>query len=283
MKKVVYLLILCFTILVGCETIDLIPNTKYAFSVSEKEKIVFAPGNLQYVVSEDKWQFAEDQLSYIGKRNFKNPTKIEMYSGWVSETDALGDTIDMFGWGTGNNPTLISQTSNDFESFVDWGKNKIGAYDENVWRTLTQEELNYLMNKRKDAILLRGIAQVCGVNGLLLLPDNWVCPKGVVFFPGYYGWEGSNFYAEHQSFGEKEWKLLEQSGAVFLPAVGVRMKYDFCAIEAIQSNGAYWTSSIYEYDNSYSSTLSFGSNRIPYESIHRKHNGLSVRLVRTLK
>ena len=70
MKKVVYLLILCFTILVGCETIDLIPNTKYAFSVSEKEKIVFAPGNLQYVVSEDKWQFAEDQLSYIGKRNF---------------------------------------------------------------------------------------------------------------------------------------------------------------------------------------------------------------------
>lgn len=53
MKKVVYLLILCFTILVGCETIDLIPNTKYAFSVSEKEKIVFAPGNLQYVVSKD--------------------------------------------------------------------------------------------------------------------------------------------------------------------------------------------------------------------------------------
>ena len=36
MKKVVYLLILCFTILVGCETIDMIPNTKYAFSVSEQ-------------------------------------------------------------------------------------------------------------------------------------------------------------------------------------------------------------------------------------------------------
>ena len=281
MKKIVYLLSLCFIILVGCETIDI--HTEHGFSVSKTEKVVFALGNLQYVVSEDKWQFAEDQLSYIGKRNFKNPTKIEMYSGWVSETDALGDTIDMFGWGTGNNPTLISQTSNDFESFVDWGKNKIGDYDENVWRTLTQEELNYLMNKRKDAILLRGIAQVCGVNGLLLLPDNWVCPKGVVFFPGYYGWEGSNFYAEHQSFGEKEWKLLEQSGAVFLPAVGVRMKYDFCEIVTIQSNGAYWTSSIYEYDNSYSSTLSFGSNRIPYESIHRKHSGLPVRLVRTLK
>ena len=61
MKKIVYLLSLCFIILVGCETIDI--HTEHGFSVSKTEKVVFALGNLQYVVSEDKWQFAEDQLS----------------------------------------------------------------------------------------------------------------------------------------------------------------------------------------------------------------------------
>lgn len=291
MKKVVYLLILCFTILVGCETIDLIPNTKYAFSVSEKEKIVFAPGNLQYVVSEDKWQFAEDQYAFIGNRNFSDFTKIDGYSGLFSKTGVLGDTIDMFAWGTGNKPTELSNEYSEYENFEDWGENKIGIYNEGVWRTITQEEWRYVIAERKDAILLCGIAQVCGVNGLLLLPDNWECPKGVVFFPGYYGWDGSKYYAEHQSFDEKQWKVLEKSGAVFLPAVGRRIKtvdyspigQEYYCIEGIQYSGEYWTSTIRDDDQRYAVILCFGSNLILYNNpAIYKASGLPVRLVRSL-
>ena len=247
MKKVVYLLILCFTILVGCETIDLIPNTKYAFSVSEKEKIVFAPGNLQYVVSEDKWQFAEDQYAFIGNRNFSDFTKIDGYSGLFSKTGVLGDTIDMFAWGTGNNPTLSVSQDSMYKEFTDWGTNEIGNYSANYWRTLSIKEWEYLLFNRKDAKLLYGMAQVNGINGMILLPDGWEPPRklDVLFIHGYHGSSAAAAYAWQQTFDLNQWKILERSGAIFLPASGF---FSFFLdngqgmLLALQETGIYWSS-----------------------------------------
>lgn len=52
-KNVFYILIFLMTfVCVACESN--IPNDKLVFSVSDSAKVQFAPGNLQYVKSQDK-------------------------------------------------------------------------------------------------------------------------------------------------------------------------------------------------------------------------------------
>ena len=130
------------------------------FSVSANKQVVFSPGNLQYQASTDTWRFANHQYDYVGELNEEiSPTN----ENW----------IDLFGWGTGNNPTNTSENEADYATFVDWGTNKIGKYKANTWRTLTIDEWEYLLFKRISAAALWGIATVNNIHGLILLPDTW--------------------------------------------------------------------------------------------------------------
>lgn len=55
--------------------------------------------------------------------------------------------IDLFGWGTGNNPTQSSANIGDYSDFADWGLvNAIrnGGNETGLWRTLTKDEWAYL-------------------------------------------------------------------------------------------------------------------------------------------
>ena len=70
------------------------------FSVSATQRVYFSQGNLQYQASTDTWRFAEHQYDYVGS---DNRSISSTYSGW----------IDLFGWGTGSNPTLSSQNNED--------------------------------------------------------------------------------------------------------------------------------------------------------------------------
>lgn len=242
---------------------------------------------MQYIISEDKWRFADNQFDYIGLDNIEQPIKREGYGNtWISSTGNLRDTIDLFGWGTGSNPTLTSDTYKDYPTFVDWGKNQVGNDTAGVWRTLSSEEMVYIMKERKDALLLCGLAQVCGVNGLILLPDNWVCPKNLTFYPGFFGFEGEEYFAKQQSYNTTQWLKMEKSGAVFLPAAGDR-EYETC-ISSVQELGGYWTSSCFE-DEYYgkledvAEVLVFSSNEIGYNpAVVDRAFGFSVRLVKDL-
>lgn len=101
---------------------------------------------------------------------------------------------------------------------ADWGiYNSIsnGGNSPNMWRTITHEEFEYIVFGRKNAQELKGSAIVNGVLGLVLLPDNWILPKGLSFIP-------SNITNERSHYSVDEWKLMEQNGAVFLPAAGER-------------------------------------------------------------
>ena len=91
------------------------PESTFVFSVSATKAVTFSPGNLQYHPANDEWRFAPSQLDYIGD---DNANISETYNGW----------IDLFGWGTGNNPTNASTDYNDYQTFVDWGVNQIGSY-----------------------------------------------------------------------------------------------------------------------------------------------------------
>ena len=58
----------------------------------------------------------ETHYSYITRTlNSKNSNISETYAGW----------IDLFGWGTGNNPTNYSENNNDYTSYYEWGDNQI--------------------------------------------------------------------------------------------------------------------------------------------------------------
>ena len=222
--------------------------------MSRNKYVYFSSGNLQYHADMDKWRFAPNQYDYVGEGNSNISSS---YNGW----------IDLFGWGTGDSPTKSSDDYNDYSMFIDWGANQIGNDEEGTWRTLTSSEWEYILKKRKNASSLQGLARVADVNGCILLPDNWKRPSGVTFNSGF----GSGF--SQNIYSVSKWQLMEEAGAIFLPAAGKRAPHRN-KIEYVGSEGYYWSSSKEYFLEFWSYTLRMSSN---YSC---NGNGFSVRLVR---
>ena len=230
------------------------------FSVSATKTVTFSPGNLQYHAANNEWRFAPSQTDYIGEDNANISST---YNGW----------IDLFGWGTGDNPTNKSEDYEDYQTFVDWGVNKIGNYSPNTWRTLTYNEWYYLLKERPNYDKLIGIAEVNGVNGLILLPDAWQCPSGVTFKAGFDNDWCTECYGNYQTISALDWSKLEASGAVFLPAAGSRLGSD---VYGVQFYGDYWSAT--EGDSDLAGDLFFYADGARMGNYYR-YFGLSVRLV----
>ena len=197
------------------------------FSVGEGKTVTFSPGNLQYHPANDEWRFAEHQWDYVGEANSNIAAD---YAGW----------LDLFGWGTGDCPTKASEDYTDYPTFVDWGTNAIGNDAPNTWRTLTMEEFAYIRYTRDNAAELIGIAQVNGVNGVILLPDNWSLPDGIVFKAGGHSEMSIEAYALYQTFDNEQWSKMEALGAVFIPASGWRTGKN---VRGVEFGGGWWHSS----------------------------------------
>ncbi len=239
--------------------------TPAAFSVSSTKQVYFSPGNLQYHPANKEWRFAPSQLDYIGEANrYCSST----YNGW----------LDLFGWSTSATHFGVStstSSSNYSGSFVDWGTNQISDDVPNTWRTLTNAEWEYLLETRTNASL-KGVAEVNGVNGLILLPDNWTCPDGITFKPGFHSSDGWNYYAAYQTFTADQWSKIEAAGAVFLPAAGYRSG---SAVGYVQDYGYYWSAT--EDDSGFARCLYFYSDAAGMGGNYR-NLGQSVRLVKDL-
>ena len=255
------------------------PTSPY-FSVSQTKYVTFSKGNLQYTRSTNTWSFAENQWDMIGTVNVTGGSvSSDSGNGDSKEGTALADKIDLFGWSTSaTNFGVSTSTSNsDYSgSFVDWGTNTIGNDAPNIWRTLSREEWKYLLNTRTNANSLKGVAQVNGVNGLILLPDNWVCPAGVTFKSGFHRSSGVDYYAAYQTFTADQWSKLESAGAVFLPAAGCRRG---SAVYGVQVGAVHW-SATEGYSND-ASCLFFESGEANTPTDYRYY-GHSVRLVKDL-
>ena len=217
------------------------------FSVSATQQVWFSQGNLQYKASDGIWRFATNQYDYIGNANSNISSS---YSGW----------IDLFGWGTSgwncgntyyrpwdsNNsngslygpPGNYNLTSSYANS--DWGYyNSIsnGGNTAHQWRTLTCEEWVYVFNTRSTTSGKRyAKAQVAGVNGVILLPDNWNT--------SYYSLNNTNHSGASFSsnvISASNWtNSLQSHGAVFLPAAGGRYG---TSVYDVGSSGEYWSAS----------------------------------------
>ena len=228
------------------------------FSVSPTKKVEFSKGNLQYQASTRTWRFAEHQWDYIGNDN-KNISS--NYNGW----------IDLFGWGTGNNPTKNSTNSSDYGSFNDWGNNTISNGGGKKWFTLTKDEWVYVFNTRSTNSGIRyAKATVNGVNGVILLPDNWSSSN----------YSLSNTNKSDASFSsnrisQSDWTLkLEANGAVFLPAAGFRYGTN---VSYVGSDGFYWSATYSSSDSAY--YVSFLDSELHPANVLYRKSGRSVRLV----
>ena len=250
------------------------------FSVSADKQVTFSKGNLQYTQSTNTWSFAENQWDYIGTDNVTGGSvSSDPIYGDSKEGTALADKVDLFGWSTSATYFGVSASENNADysgSFVDWGTNKIGNDAPNTWRTLTDDEWNYLLKNRNNANDLCGVAQVNGVNGLIFLPDDWTCPAGITFKSGFHSSYGVDYYAAYQTFTAEQWSKLEAAGAVFLPAAGARIGSN---VDDVQNYGGYWSASEYNSDSAY--YLYFYSDEAGMYGSFR-YGGQSVRLVKDL-
>ena len=228
------------------------------FSVGEGVQVQFSRGNLQYNALKAEWQFADQQYDYIGE---DNANISESYEGW----------IDLFGWGTGNNPTNTSTNNEDYPEFYDWGNNPIsnGGYIESMWRTLTSEEWRYMFESRTNASNLYGAATVNGINGIVILPDGWSdIPDIFTFNPG------SGAYSQN-TYTYEEWSKMESAGAVFLPAAGSR---EGNAVSSVGTGGSYWSATYY--GSGYAYDIGFTSSYFGSQDYILCSYGRSVRLVK---
>ncbi len=230
------------------------------FSVSEDAQVQFAQGNLQYYAASGShkcadgftqsglWRFAEHQYDMIGS---KNSSASNSYTGW----------IDLFCWGTSGwnsgaaayQPWSTSKTTSDYlnqnltgeYANADWGVyNAIvnGGNAARLWRSLTYDEWNYLLFNRPNANDKKAVATVNGVEGIVILPDNWTLPSGVTFTSGYGSSIALESYRGKNDYTIAQWTIMENAGAIFLPNAGSKSgtSYSRGAYECYQtsSNGA---------------------------------------------
>ena len=209
--------------------------TESEFSVAEGKKVNFAKGNLRCEGSqyEDEWSMAKQQYEVLGQDNIEVQGS-RSYPAWL---------VDLFCWSTLENYYGVSSyyyySDDDAKSFfngdfADWGECPALIRDLGVgWSTLSKDEWNYLLNERANAQNLKALATVNEVKGLVILPDVWKLPNGATFST-----TAANNYTVEQ------WMLMEQAGAVFLPAAGqMTTSYeDYNAITTVTEAGTYWTS-----------------------------------------
>ena len=264
-----------------------------AFSVSATKQVAFSRGNLQYTQSTNTWSFAENQWDYIGTENLTGgEVTFDPKTGYRKEEgDALADKIDLFCWSTDatNFGMITSPYDNDYlGSFIDWGTNQIDNDAPNTWRTLTSEEWFHLIRYRTNADYLWGIAQVNGVNGVILLPDNWTCPDGVIFKSGHHVSHGVDYYADYQTFTAEQWSKMAKAGAIFLPAAGVHtvLQYTVTAyyiwLTSLQSFGHYWSASACSAIPANADHFRFNSDASLSVYTGGRRDARSVRLVKDL-
>ena len=188
------------------------------FTVNGSGKTVyFSPGNLQATTSNQgaswTWAFAEHQWDRTGNLAANN-------------TINGNGTVDLFGWSTSTTYLGINNSTNNTDyrgDFVEWGSHAdVIAGIGNGWYTLSGAEWDYLINQRTTTSGKHYCkAQVNGVPGVILLPDDW---KTSYYTLSFYDEVKLDFNASNiDKISEGDWNnYLASHGAVFLPTTGQR-------------------------------------------------------------
>ena len=276
------------------------------FSISPDRQITFAPGNLQFnaaqgshqcadgTTQQGTWRFAEHQWEYVGDAENGNVYQNGIKCDNALISDTYDGWIDLFSWGTSGwsggvkayQPWATSKKQEDYVpggdinnnltgdyAYADWTiYNQIGNDAPSTWRTLTEEEWRYLFEERPGYAERRGHATVNGVQGYILLPDDWTMPDGMVFKSGTNDNFQSNVYEQEQ------WQAMESAGAVFLPAAGSR-DGEVLNPNSIGNRVAYWAVTACDANNAYRFSIVSGLAEVACNS---RYLGRPVRPVKDI-
>ena len=279
------------------------------FSISDNQQVFFSQGNLQFKASSNTWRFAEHQYDFVGGVNVYGSESVgnvyedgvkcsnneisQSYFGWIDlfgwatsgwnnnnhyyhpwNTESTGWAVDGYGYGYWDGEYANYSMLGDYAN-CDWGVyNAIsnGGNEAGIWRTLTNDEWNYLLNYRQDATYKRSIATVNGVTGFVLLPDAWILPEGVVFAANAGDYE-TNTYSLSQ------WTVMENAGAIFFPSTGRRINSGAIEFQWGESYTYYWSSDCRSSSNYSSNESAYSVNLPGGTSSSRRYYGNAVRLV----
>ena len=289
-------------------------------SVSSTTKVLFAPGNLQYLGNANgtgTWRFAEHQYDFMGD----GPSSGTSYQGNVTVSgftkyNASADkdvARDLFGWGASgyNNkyPYMTTTTINEYyngslvdeNANYDWGvyhsasgssTDKIingGSYS---WRLLTYDEWSYVIN-RTNKVYTREWPDsykqtknlFCDATITGVMTNN---VKGVIIFPN--SWNG-DFY--------RNIKYGNESGCTFNSnvfnadqwAMLENMGCVFLPVAHVRNGtsmtylneGHYWTSTLRNIQEGRGTSLDMLSGGTVYVTTNLRRCGQSVRLIYTVE
>ena len=169
-------------------------------------------------------EFREPWHTFYGIVTGKaEPSNAYLYGPWslANGSESLTGTYANGDWGVYNRAELNSSLT---PVAGDW-RTQTGD-----WRTPTQLEWYYCItgakrldiidNSKKCALARIEVSTGNYVNGLMLIPDKWhwyFMPENISFTPNDRGSFADNTYTL------AEWNVLDQYGAVFLPAAGTRI------------------------------------------------------------
>ncbi|MBQ6084401.1 MAG: hypothetical protein IJK92_08650 [Bacteroidales bacterium] len=245
--------------------------------------VFFSKANLYYVKSKNEWGFLPHQYSIV-----------EQPGDNVGANYSNNNVVTLFGWGTsGYNHGAVNyypqSTNSTSSNYYAYGVGNKNLYDENgranwgyypiinggkaykQWRALTNDEWLYLLAYREDASEKKGMATIndC-VKGIVLLPDDWVEPYSGCFVPNIVTDDG---YKNNQ-YTLAQWELMEEAGAVFIPAAGYRIGNNVYSPEV---NLCVWSSSKKDDNNAY--FIEVNAVKPGMKEWSLKSDGMSVRLV----
>ena len=107
------------------------------------------------------------------------------------------------------------------------------------------------------------------MTGYVFLPDDWTLPSGATFTANTIGFTTNTYTAE-------SWLVMEEAGAVFLPAAGLR----YGSVSGVGTHGNYWSSTYVASDVAY--RFYFSSSTVYASNYNSRYYGHSVRLAQEL-
>ncbi len=262
-------------------------STKGYFRVATMQWVRFSQGNLQCQPDvPPNYRFADHQYTAVGT----DAGNSALDFGNTTWADLLGWGTSGYDAGQGNyayHPGCTYDDEFDYYSGTsiagtqsDWGVYAAGQLGSG-WRTLTQSEWSYLLNRAG----MCGLATIMGsFKGLVLIPNgvqaiggsssSWSLPEGCSFTAGTGGGWTTNQYNEAQ------WSKMESAGAVFLP-VTYRRSGTTVLNSGANIGGFYWTANGTDDGTAYYARFCFesGTWHVDATDDELKCNGLAVRLV----
>ena len=266
------------------------------FSVSSTQKVYFSRANLKCNTANNQlvWGFHNNQTDEC-------PSDGDNTTGNTESGVNLdgGTELDRFSWGF-HSPTTVSETdwvdgsrNLNWNDGTDWGCALRGTAYGNYWRTLTEDEWEYLLKSRSGKRFLKvtfkqmggfsnyGPYDLVEVNGIFIAPD------------GYNGGSASsltwNNATTATSIKIAVVNALLADGCVFLPANGYRYNDHYYEYNYHYSNGDWMTGN---YWSATGGTQQPGSTQVPqatafrfekwsitYKSYPQRDRGNCVRLV----